>query len=115
MEQEGLESVAKGTDGKRPRLCSRRKHSQCSDYIPSDDLNISVPASRTPNSQYLHLCQRAASRLWNPLCPHALWARSAWELTHSPMGQLFTNVCQALGYKYTSSLALGQERSETCT
>ena len=30
------------------------------------------------------------------------------------MGQLFTNVCQVLGYKYTSSSALGQGNSEMC-
>lgn len=30
------------------------------------------------------------------------------------MGWLFTNVCQMLGYKYTSSLALSQGNSEMC-
>lgn len=77
MEQEWLESVAKGTNGKRPWLCPHSRHGQSSDHIPQTTLPnlcppVGLPTARTcvfvkelPSDCRTHF----ARRHWGPEAP----------------------------------------------
>lgn len=71
--------------GKRHRCYAHVADTDRALHVPLNALTISVPTSRTPNSQYQHLCQGYSQAAAECISTPCIVDQNAQELTQSPV------------------------------